>query len=123
MQHVWEGPFVIVKKYGPVLYEVQGRKTSPVVHHDRVKAYKSDFVSGWVTRFSLFDQSNTRSMETISELDNEQDVAPATNGKDSKPICVNAPDRDLTLGSEETPSGFQRTRAGLHIKPPDWLDL
>lgn len=69
MEHVWEGPFLIVKKYGPVLNEVQGRKTSTVIHHDRLKAYKSDVVSGWVTRFSHVDQSNTLPIETISELD------------------------------------------------------
>lgn len=33
LENVWEGPFIIVKKYGPVLYEVQGRKTSTVIHH------------------------------------------------------------------------------------------
>lgn len=103
LEHVWEGPFIIVKKYGPLLYEVQGRKTSTVIHHVRLKAYKSDVVLGWVTRFSLVDQSNTLPMETISELDNDQDGAPDTKGKDSKPICVKAPDRDLTLDSEETP--------------------
>lgn len=121
MEHVWEGPFIIVKKYGPVLYEVQGRETSTVIHHDRLKAYKSDVVPGWVTRFSCVDQLDTLPMETIRELDNEQDGVPAS--KNSKPICVKAPDRDLTLGSKETPSGFQRTRAGRQIKPPDRLDL
>lgn len=34
LEHVWKGPFFIIKKYGPVLYEVQWRKTSTVVHHD-----------------------------------------------------------------------------------------
>lgn len=75
LENVWEGPFIIGKKYslvlyGPVLYEVQGRKTSTVIHHDRLKAYKSDNVPGWMTRFSLVDQSNTLPMETISELVN-----------------------------------------------------
>lgn len=121
LEHVWEGPFIIVKKYGAVLYEVQGRKTCTVIHHDRLKAYKSDVVPGWVTRFSLVDQLDTLPMETISELDNEQDGVPAS--KHSKPICVKQSYRDLTLGSKETPSGFQRTRAGRQIKPPDRLDL
>lgn len=111
------GPFVIVKKYGPLLYEVQGRKTFTVFHHDRLKAYKSDVVPGLVTRFSLVNQSNTLPMETISKLDNEQARVQAS--KNSKPICVNAPDRDLTMGSKETPRRFQRTRAGRQIKPPD----
>lgn len=115
LEHVWEGPFIIVKKYGAVLYEVQGRKTCTVIHHDRLKAYKSDVVPGWVTRFSLVDQLDTLPMETISELDNEQDGVPAS--KHSKPICVKESYRDLTLGSKETPSGFQRTRAGRQIKP------
>lgn len=94
-----------------MLYEVQGRKTSTVIHHDRLKAYKSDVVPEWVTRFNLVDQSNTLPMETISELDKKQGGAPARKGK------------DLTLGSKETPSGIQRTRAGRQIKPPEWLDL
>lgn len=46
LENVLEGPFIIVKKYGPVLYEAQGRKTSTVIHHDRLIAYKSDVVPG-----------------------------------------------------------------------------
>lgn len=62
-------------------------------------------------------------METISELENEQEGAPSTKGEGSKPIRVKAPGRDLTLGSEETPNGLQRKRAVRYIKPPDRLDL
>lgn len=117
LEHVWKGPFIIVKKYGPVLYEVQGRKTSTVIHHDRLKAYKSDVVQGWVTKFSLVDQLDTVPIEIIRKLVNEQ----AKCRPVKIPICVKAPNRDLTLGSKETPSGFQRTRAGRQIKPPDRL--
>ncbi|XP_061191756.1 uncharacterized protein LOC133199998 [Saccostrea echinata] len=62
LQSVWEGPFIVKKKYGPVLYEVQGRKRSAVIHHDRLKAYTSDFVPGWVNRYILPEQND---LETI----------------------------------------------------------
>lgn len=123
MEHVWEGQFIIVKKYGPVLYEVKRRRTSTVIHHDRLKAFKSDILPSLVTRFSPVDQSSTLPMETISELNNEQDGAPVTKAKDSKPICVKSIDQDLTLGCKETPSGFQRTRAGRQVKSPDRFNL
>jgi hypothetical protein len=48
---VWKGgPYVVGKKMGPVLYQIQDRKSSKVVHHDRFKAYLSDCIPLWVTK-------------------------------------------------------------------------
>lgn len=114
-------PFIVLKKYGPVFYEFQKEKNSTVIYHDRLRAYKSEVVPGCVTRFCLFDQSNI--MDSISELDNEQEAGLAKKTEDSKPICVKVPDHDLTLGSEETPRGLQRTRVGRRNKQPYRHDL
>ena len=104
LQPVWEGPFIITKTYGPVLYEVQGRKTSSVLHHDRLKSYKSDVVPGWVARFNLKD---TLPMETIQEEETECKAEPM----------------ESTNQREDTHSGMQRTKRGRIIKPPDRLNL
>ena len=93
LQPVWEGPFIITKRYGPVLYEVQRRKTSSVLHHDRLKSYKSD-VPGWVAKFNL--NKNRKKHNARKSRENQQ-----TKGKTHTPAC----------------SG-----SGI-IKPPDRLNL
>lgn len=50
LQGPWVGPLVVSACRGPVLYEIQGRKRSKIMHHDRLKPYSSDMVPMWVQR-------------------------------------------------------------------------
>lgn len=38
------GPLIVSAYKGPILYEIQGRKLSKVLHYDRLKRYNSDLV-------------------------------------------------------------------------------
>ena len=71
LEPVWEGSFIITKRYGTVLYEEHGRKKSSVVHHDLLNSYKSDVVPGWVARCNFKEQTDTLPMETIQEEETE----------------------------------------------------
>ena len=48
---IWKGPFVIGKKYSDLLFEVHGKpgSRSKLVHHDRLKPYRSESLPDWLT--------------------------------------------------------------------------
>lgn len=50
LQAPWQGPLIVSACRGPVLYEIQGRKRSKIMHHDRLKPYDSDMVPAWAKR-------------------------------------------------------------------------
>ena len=47
---IWKGPFVIEKKYSDLLFEVHGKpgSRSKLVHHDRLKPYRSESLPDWL---------------------------------------------------------------------------
>ena len=47
--NIWQGPFIIVKKYSDLLFRVKGKPGSKerVVHHDRLKPYNSKSIPDW----------------------------------------------------------------------------
>ena len=94
LQPVWEGPFITTKRYGPVFYEVQGRKRSSVLHHDRLKSYKSDIVQGWVARFNFKDQTDTLTIETIQEGETECKESRGNNKPKGRHTLRHAADQD-----------------------------
>ncbi len=48
---VWLGPYLVVKKFSPVLYRIQGKKRTQVVHHDRLKICRDCEIPIWIRRF------------------------------------------------------------------------
>ena len=44
LQPIYKGPFLIIKRYSPVLYMVQDRKCKFVVHHDRLLICHDRFI-------------------------------------------------------------------------------
>lgn len=49
LQNPWSGPYVIVQKWGDVLYGIKENKTSRmlVVHHDNLKRYNGEELPTW----------------------------------------------------------------------------
>ena len=96
LQSVWDGPFVITKKHGSVLYEVRNSSRKSVLHSDRLKPYRSDVFPGWVncirkeittdTNLATFvedDMLLPSAMEDLTATSNtseaEEDAPPVTS--------------------------------------------
>ena len=50
LEKIWNGPFLITKVLSPILYVIQGRRRSKVVHHDRIKQCSDRDIPLWMTR-------------------------------------------------------------------------
>jgi hypothetical protein len=46
----WKGPYIVVKVINPVLYEIEDRKKSYVIHHDRLKLCTDKDLPIWIQR-------------------------------------------------------------------------
>jgi len=45
---IWQGPFIIVRKFSDLLFEIKTDQKKPkIVHHDRLKKYYSDIIPDW----------------------------------------------------------------------------
>jgi transposase InsO family protein len=118
LQPVWEGPFIVRKKFGPVLYEIQGKRKSLVIHHDRLKLYQSESVPGWVSRHQA---EPTAPLETIAEENEGSRELTKTSGHHvNKPVPQESLSMDSTTSHD---SGPQRTRTGRKVIKPDRLNL
>ena len=50
LRPVWLGPFLVTEVLSPVLYRIQGRKDTTVIHHDRLKICKDRVIPLWLRR-------------------------------------------------------------------------
>lgn len=50
LKSVWKGPYLITKVLSSILFQVQGRRRSQVVHHDRLKPCKDRAIPLWMRR-------------------------------------------------------------------------
>ena len=50
LQPIYRGPFLIIKRYSPVLYMVQDRKRKLVAHHDRLLICNDRFIPLWMRK-------------------------------------------------------------------------
>ena len=144
LQPVWNGPYVVTKKLGPVLYQLQHKQKTTVLHHDRLKPYLSEFIPHWVNRSR--GNINESSLDPLTDVEegeeaNENPTEESTFGDVA--TVVKGPQRTLTdtkfakmsseqdnISSEETmpqtdasTEGPLRTRSGRQVKPRDRLDL
>ena len=47
---IHNGPFVVTKIYGPIIYDVRNHKQRRVPHHDKLKCYTAEFIPEWMNR-------------------------------------------------------------------------
>lgn len=47
---IWQGPFIIVRKFSDLVFEIQGKSgsKSKLVHHERLKSYHADVLPDWL---------------------------------------------------------------------------
>lgn len=50
LQPPWKGPSLVTERIGPVLYRVRDKRSSRVLHHDRLLPCSSDVVPAWMRR-------------------------------------------------------------------------
>ena len=53
-----EGTYIVVKVESPVLYKIQDKKGTTVIHHDKLKLYGGNVFPGWLKqlRNSVMDR-------------------------------------------------------------------
>ena len=74
---IWEGPYIISDIKSPVLFVVQGRKKSWVLHHDRLKPCHDRVIPLWVRRKR---QEILKLDETIAYDQDEFDIMDSPEG-------------------------------------------
>ena len=142
LQSVREGPYVVSKVLGPVLYEVKNNKKTKVLHHDKLRAYQSECIPKWVCRMR-----NDMVVQQRGEDRNDQEGVPAdgihvngsidvdprpcedgTSGADmssQRTILLHEPHSqgDLLDVDSTSTTTASRTRSGRRVKPPNKLSL
>ncbi|XP_069109410.1 uncharacterized protein [Argopecten irradians] len=90
LKHPWAGPYLVTERFSPALYRIRDRKSSGVVHHDRLKACEDRDLPIWLLRMrsGLLDTPGAIS-EPSAEV--EPDQGPGL------------PEWDPFPGDEETP--------------------
>ena len=71
----WRGPYLIVEVKSPVLYKIQDRKGTSVIHHDRLKLYGGLDIPIWLKRLrnSLIKQGiGGNESENTNIVDDEE---------------------------------------------------
>ncbi|XP_033756273.1 uncharacterized protein LOC117339017 [Pecten maximus] len=124
LQPVWDGPYVVTNVLGPVVYEITGRRRCFVIHHDRLKPYKSEVVPAWVqkVKHDITSIENV-SLDVIHEEENV--VAPAVtvqegNAIEEAPSEPCSPDGSLRSNSGDNGSPLN---VGRVRQKPAKLDL
>ena len=127
LQSMWDGPFIVTKQHGPVLYEVKNNTKTTVVHYDRHRLYKSDSFPGWVNRLRR-ELSLDNALDSIEECDHdvttdgdEIGLISSENLDTSRRATDSNQDLSTTTGAED--ANQQRTRRGRAVKKPMRLDL
>lgn len=68
LQKIWAGPAIVIKRLGPVLYQLRERKSTRVLHHDRLKPYHSAVIPHWISRFrASLDLGTSDSSDTCQQ--------------------------------------------------------
>ncbi|KAK3097999.1 hypothetical protein FSP39_015198 [Pinctada imbricata] len=80
LQPLWKGPAIVAKRLGPVLYEVQDKKKTHVLHHNRLKPCFMETIPLWINRFrhSLKDDEDRVWTQCPTIAENDEDI-PATD--------------------------------------------
>ena len=50
LQNVWQGPYIVTKKIGSVLFQVMDQKGKKILHHNRLKLFVGEFVPTWIQK-------------------------------------------------------------------------
>ena len=72
LQPIFQGPYLVVKVYSPILYLVQDRKRQVVVHHDRLLLCNDRFILMWMRKlchqFLNLDETLPYDEDELQEL-------------------------------------------------------
>ncbi|KAK3100745.1 hypothetical protein FSP39_024575 [Pinctada imbricata] len=127
LQSMWDGPFIVTKQHGPVLYEVRNNTKTTVVHYDRLKLYKSDSFPGRVNRLRR-ELSLDTALGSIDEIN--QDGTPEgdraemlSSGNSNAATLTTGGNQDMNTTSDAEDASQQRTRRGRAVRKPERLDL
>ena len=96
LQNVWQGPFIVTKKIGSVLFQVKSQKKEKILHHNRLKAFRGEFVPAWVQK-ERFQLGNPSHLGTIDEGDDlspqKQSLKPPVQITDECSLRTSSPEK------------------------------
>lgn len=148
LQDKWQGPLVISKVLGPVLYQIKSNKISKIVHFERLKPYLSEHFPGWVNRLHNIlieseqqmeeprGNSTENSQPVIKPSDPQNSVNPESGVDDHvanipledacdsclSPLRTQQPLQQMTATKKDE-KDVPKTRRGRPTIPPARLDL
>ena len=127
---VWKGPFIIIRKFGELLFEVKNSPTAKlkVVHHDRLKPYLCNEVPAWLVNQKKKLQGGNGDMRE-GQMTEEKVTASSTNStvsvscpkKQSKGRISTKPKPKATVTAPSRPPGPDgQRRSQRKRKPPEF---
>ena len=147
LKPLWTGPYVVIHVISPILYKIENRKRTLVIHHDRLKLCQDRVIPFWIRRkrHQVLSLDETLPYEqdedpedprcsiiatsSISPLDHSvcEDTPESTSVNSSDSIFLDSiPDNDTVTNADTSSSAsFDRlpctTRSGRIPKAPAYL--
>ena len=130
LEPVYVGPLLVTEVISPVLYRVEGRKKSAVMHHDRLRVCEDRFIPLWIRRrrHHLLSLDATLHYDESEQNDSSIDarpIPPTVSGDDTNANVVDPgqPDLSFIASVENSQDNLgerqQRKRPFILIKSKD----
>ncbi len=103
---VWKGPFLVTKKYSPILFEIRGKKKSGVIHHDRLTSCNDRDIPCWMDRLK-----HKLSGQPSESLQNDQ--SPPRVESAEHMVASSPEDSESSESSESSDSEVEDESGGL----------
>ncbi len=125
LKPVYEGPYLVTEVLSPILFRIAGRKSSHVIHHDRLRICTDRVIPMWMRRKRhKFLEETSRDDHTglLDAADILADSAPLftehQNPKTIPSITRKSSERNIASGIDVSP---RRSKFGREVKRPSYL--
>ncbi|CAG2234196.1 unnamed protein product [Mytilus edulis] len=103
----WKGPFVVAEVKSPVLYKIRNKKTSAVVHHDRLKLSQIHDLPVWTQKLKrrILEQVERKMLEDLTDKEEHCDLGQDWLFSNNEPMLWNMMDGSLAQSDSLTGGG------------------
>ncbi|VDI08573.1 Hypothetical predicted protein [Mytilus galloprovincialis] len=100
----WKGPFVVAEVKSPVLYKIRNKKTSEVVHHDRLKLSQIRDLPIWTQRLKkrILENVERKMLEDLTDKEEHCDLGLDWLFSNNEPMLWNMMDSSLAQSDSLT---------------------
>ena len=109
LQPIYQGPYLVIKVYSPILYGIKGRKCQLVVHHDRLLLCVDRFIPLWMRKllneFLSLDETipyDGAELKDLNQFNSEADED--IQGLFKLPNIPTTPETDISPTPSPTPT-------------------